>query len=304
MSEAIELALVEGDLSRLTPAERLGYFRQVCESMGLNPLTKPLEYLRLNGKLVLYATKNATDQLRSLRKVSVVITSREIVDDLVVVTARASLPDGRTDESIGAIPIAGLRGEAKANALMKCETKARRRATLALCGLSVLDESELDTIPGAVREPMPVLESQGTPVAALPAPAEPTPEPEPKSAPRAVEPPPTGKPGRVAKPGKAKAQEPAQAPATVDWTAPPSSTDPEDDDPEREAIQAESGPPSTSSADPFQELCDWADRITTAVELDKCTKHARAMNLSPELKKRFAPHFTAARDRVHAKGAA
>jgi hypothetical protein len=294
MSEAIELALVEGDLSRLTPAERLGYFRQVCESMGLNPLTKPLEYLRLNGKLILYATKNATDQLRSLRRVSVLITSREIVDGLVVVTARASLPDGRTDESIGAIPIEGLKGEAKANALMKCETKARRRATLALCGLSVLDESELDTLPSAVREPMPVLEAQGTPVAALPAPA-PAPEPEPKSAPRAVEPPPAGKPGRVPKPGKAAAPPPppVQEP-----------TDPEDDDPEREAIQAESGPPSTSSADPFQELCDWADRVATAADLDRLTKHARSMNLSAELKKRFVPHFTAARDRLAAKGAA
>jgi len=33
---------------------------------------------------------------------------------------------------------------------MKCETKAKRRATLSICGLGMLDESELETIPGAV----------------------------------------------------------------------------------------------------------------------------------------------------------
>jgi hypothetical protein len=72
----------------------------------------------------------------------------------MVVTAEATDRTGRTDSSIGAVSIAGLKGEAKANALMKAETKARRRVTLALCGLGVLDESEIETIPGArVGEP-------------------------------------------------------------------------------------------------------------------------------------------------------
>ena len=33
-----------------------------------------------------------------------------MVEDCYVVTARASFPDGRHDESIGAVPIAGLKG--------------------------------------------------------------------------------------------------------------------------------------------------------------------------------------------------
>ena len=36
--------------------------------------------------------------------------------------------------------------EAKANAMMKAETKAKRRVTLSICGLGMLDESEFDTI--------------------------------------------------------------------------------------------------------------------------------------------------------------
>ena len=49
--------------------------------------------------------------------------------------------------------IAGLKGDALANGLMKAETKAKRRCTLSLCGLGMLDESEIETIPGAVRAP-------------------------------------------------------------------------------------------------------------------------------------------------------
>lgn len=141
---AYELALVGGDLSKLSPDERLSYYKATCESLGLNPLTRPFDYIMLNGKLTLYARKDATDQLRASRKVSITIKSREQVGDLVVVTAHAALPDGRTDESIGAVSVAGLKGDALANALMKAETKARRRVTLSICGLGLSDESELE----------------------------------------------------------------------------------------------------------------------------------------------------------------
>ncbi len=47
---AIEATLVQGDLSRLTPDQRLNYFKAVCESVGLNPLTKPFEYQTFQGK--------------------------------------------------------------------------------------------------------------------------------------------------------------------------------------------------------------------------------------------------------------
>jgi hypothetical protein len=143
----------------------------------LNPLTKPFEFLRLSGKEVLYALRNCTDQLRHRYAISVEITAREIVDDTYVVTARASFPDGRHDESIGAVPIAGLKGEARSNAMMKCETKSKRRVTLSLVGLSTLDESEIDSIPGAQAVPvtLPELDVIG---AGGVAPSEPPPLPE------------------------------------------------------------------------------------------------------------------------------
>jgi len=147
--DVVSKVLLGGDLAQLTAQQKISYYRSVCESLGLNPLTKPFEYIRLSGREVLYATRNCTDQLRHRYNISVQITSREDVAGCYIVTARASFPDGRHDESIGAVPIETLKGEARSNALMKCETKAKRRVTLSLVGLSTLDESEVESIPGA-----------------------------------------------------------------------------------------------------------------------------------------------------------
>jgi hypothetical protein len=145
----IEKVLVEGNLAALKPEQRVSYYNATCQSLGLNPLTTPFDYLNLNGKLRLYAKKDATDQLRRHYHVSITITAREVVHDVYVVTARAVLPSGREDESTGAVSIKGQAGEALANAWMKAETKAKRRVTLSICGLGFLDESELESVRGA-----------------------------------------------------------------------------------------------------------------------------------------------------------
>jgi hypothetical protein len=67
-----------------------------------------------------------------------------------VVTAKAQNRDGRTDVATGAVATGQLRGDALGNALMKAETKAKRRVTLSICGLGILDESEVEGIKGAV----------------------------------------------------------------------------------------------------------------------------------------------------------
>jgi hypothetical protein len=150
---AIEQVLIGGDLSKLTPDQRLVYYKNVCESVGLNPLTKPFDYLTLNSKLVLYAKRDATDQLRKIHGVSLRITARDTIEGVYVVTASASDKHGRVDESTGAVNIASLKGDNLANALMKAETKAKRRVTLSICGLGMLDETEIETIPEAARVP-------------------------------------------------------------------------------------------------------------------------------------------------------
>jgi len=150
-AQVLERVIIEGDLSVLTPQERVNYYREVCRSLGLNPYTKPLDYLRLNNKLTLYALKNATDQIRKIYGVSVTKLEQSEVQNVYVVTAYGKDKDGRVDSAQGAVYIKGLQGEALANAIMKAETKAKRRLTLSMCGLGFLDQSEIDSVPDARR---------------------------------------------------------------------------------------------------------------------------------------------------------
>ena len=147
--ETLEAVLLGGDLSRLTADQRLSYYKAVCNSLGLNPLTKPLEYIVLSGQLRLYVRKDGTEQLRRLHGVSIITLTAERIGDLFLVTAKAQDKSGRTDAATGACALGQLKGDALANQVMKAETKAKRRVTLSICGLGMLDESEVDTIPGA-----------------------------------------------------------------------------------------------------------------------------------------------------------
>jgi hypothetical protein len=176
-ASALEKVLLQGDLSSLKTDERIQYYRELCASLDLNPLTKPFEYLEMKGQggkniLTLYVRKDCADQLRNKRNASTAVVSRETLDGVYIVTVRVTTPEGRSQESIGAVPIMKeggrwrtnedgrkefqsdgtfipLRPEERANAYMRAQTKAERRATLALFGLGfAMDESELDTVRG------------------------------------------------------------------------------------------------------------------------------------------------------------
>lgn len=147
-SEIIEQVVMEGDLSKLSPQQRMAYYNQVCETLNLNPYTRPFDYIKLNGKVTLYAKKDATDQLRNRDKISIEPPDIQYVDDWIVVTVSARTGDGRTDSDVGVVNRKDMQGNF-GNALMKAVTKAKRRVTLSICGLGWLDETEIDAIPTA-----------------------------------------------------------------------------------------------------------------------------------------------------------
>ena len=160
LAESIEKVLIQGDLGPLTPEDRLDYYKKVCRSLGLNYLTQPFTYILFReaenapAKLSLYANKDCAAQLRKIHRISVTALRRQIADGMCMVEADVRDGHGKTDSATGVVPLwkwkdsrrVDLIGKEWANAVMKTETKAKRRATLSIAGLAFLDESELDTM--------------------------------------------------------------------------------------------------------------------------------------------------------------
>src|SRR6478672_1788300 len=160
----IERVIAAGDLKLLKADERNSYYLAICRSLGLNPLTRPLEYITLSGKLVLYARKDCTEQLRKLHGVSIYkleTNERDGVFEAMAYARMSGTAPAREDIDFGATSIKGLAGDALVNAKLKAITKAKRRVTLSICGLGFLDETEIETIPTV--HPAPAQIEAGTP---------------------------------------------------------------------------------------------------------------------------------------------
>jgi len=164
----MEALLIQGDLEKMGPEGRMAFYRKRCDDLGLDYLTRPFDYIRVESqiikgsyKTVLYANKNCAEQLNEIHSLSHVILDKRVDPDnsgvyQVWVRVRKPIWNKGMDtiiayreiDELGAANIAGLGGEKLANAQMKAVTKGKRRATLSICGVGVLDETEVETIPG------------------------------------------------------------------------------------------------------------------------------------------------------------
>jgi len=132
--------VIEGNLAVLSIADKVAYYHAVCKRLGLDPMTQPLQIVKFQGKEVLYCGRSGAQQLNHLHKISHSVISRETVNDCYIVTVRATLPDGRYTENCGAVSLLSsakgqlMTGTDFCHAIMKAETKAKRRATLDLVG--------------------------------------------------------------------------------------------------------------------------------------------------------------------------
>ncbi len=144
-----------GDLSGLTPAEKVCYAAELSRRLSLDPFTQPFRLLKVERREILYCTKAGAEQLNRIHEISHEIREREERHDIYTIYSRALLPGGRFVDSSGSVAVGGLGGEPLANAMMTAETKSKRRTTLSLLGLGLLSEEEALTVPGAVIEPLP-----------------------------------------------------------------------------------------------------------------------------------------------------
>ena len=156
VTDILRKIVAKGDLSDLTPAEQLRYYLAMCRRHRLDPMSRPFDFLekidqRGRRKVILYGNKECAAQLRVDRSVSIYRLDETEDDGVYAVTAFARLPDGREDLDKGVVFVNGLDGEAYANAIKKAVTQAKRRVTLSICGLGMLDDSEVDDVPGAHR---------------------------------------------------------------------------------------------------------------------------------------------------------
>jgi len=103
-----------------------------------------------------YASRQTTVELAANRGVSTQQMKEYVDDQEARYTYRAILGDsGRFAEAVGSCALIGHNGNPlaatqRSNKIMHAETKAKRRATLEVCGLAFIDEAEVESIEGAV----------------------------------------------------------------------------------------------------------------------------------------------------------
>ena len=166
MHAKVNAVIARGDLKGLSDEEKNWHYLEVCRTVGVNPATRPFQYITLNSKLVLYPTKDCTDQLRKVNGINIEIVSYETNEaGVLLVRVKATDKHGRHDEDYGAVSVKGLTGEGASNAFMKAITKAKRRVTLSISGLGFPED------PGDVDD--------GTPIRATTFTSAPLPKPHP-----------------------------------------------------------------------------------------------------------------------------
>ena len=151
---ALAHILATGDLAKLSNEQRVAYYLDLCTSLGLNPRSRPFDWLMLDNRLVLYPNKSCAEQLRRAHQISVKVLRREMAGELFVVEVEGRTPSGRTDQASKYVPVTywdqrsgqrqRLTGDKLANAYHKAETGAKRRLMLSMVGLAgIPDQDEM-----------------------------------------------------------------------------------------------------------------------------------------------------------------
>lgn len=158
MDDATLLKAVSGgDFASFTDKQKLQVYHAKCKAAGLDPSAQPFQFIPLQGKLTLYCTKGGAEQLSAKHGIRVEILSQVTENGIRTVTVRAIARDGRQTDEVGCVSLGNASGDQLCNLYMKCITKAKRRAVLSICGLGMIDETELETIKDIANPPPPAL---------------------------------------------------------------------------------------------------------------------------------------------------
>lgn len=146
-----EQLITSGNLQGLNAEQRIAYYKYVCDRSGLDYTAQPFEYIIFNKRVVLYAKKGCAEQLRRKHGISVIDTRVEQMNGMFVCTCTVQNDTGRTETDVGAV----LVSSAPDIDIMKAVTKAKRRATLGICGLGSIEEAHPKEYAHSIKEAMP-----------------------------------------------------------------------------------------------------------------------------------------------------
>src|SRR5690349_12423893 len=86
VSAAALQAALAGDLSQMQGGDRLKFYGALCEFTGLNPLSKPFDWITFQGKLTLYPNKGCAEQLRKLHGVTFDAKPERVFEHGILIT--------------------------------------------------------------------------------------------------------------------------------------------------------------------------------------------------------------------------
>lgn len=153
--------LQTGDVISFTDEQKLLIMQMLCEKYGLDPVTRPLDLIKMPqsnntpAREIVYLTANGCELIAAKWKMSFKIKEKGIDKDAGVAyfVLEGRIPEtDRSDESTAYVQCVrkNIKNEPEyffgtdmANALMKCETKARRRLIKRLTGLDYIDEDDI-----------------------------------------------------------------------------------------------------------------------------------------------------------------
>ena len=142
--------MTTGDISKMTKAQKDQFLIDLARAHNLMPWPPPFMIIPgQGGKEIIYANKSCADQLRKIHGISIEIVFQGALPenpDIYCVRAKATDRDGRTDEEAGTVWTKGKVGDDLSNAILRAYTKAKRRVTYSISGLSLLDETEVQSM--------------------------------------------------------------------------------------------------------------------------------------------------------------
>jgi len=149
-------ASMAGNWDKVSEDDRMRFIKHMCDSLEIPLVLNPFRFISMRGKTVLYATAEAAFSLARKNKLTIQIMEEHYDTDSMIKTVRvrATFPNGQFTDDVGKLFMGGITSQDRANAEMKCITKAKRRAILSSLGLSILeDDSPVDGLQGnAVKE--------------------------------------------------------------------------------------------------------------------------------------------------------